>query len=150
MFPSQCVRSAISSTDRMRQQMAGNVCYYENLMSASEGGPEQNDVPISAQNVHPNPARLGCNFALSQMHKLASIQTLGSPESDPGRGLLCTAPGCAHSVPQRRTSTYPKMTAFQIMMLLSVGAALTPCGGSSWSLWHKGTERHCQHRDSLP
>ncbi|RNA08118.1 hypothetical protein BpHYR1_013574 [Brachionus plicatilis] len=29
---------------------------------------------------------------------------------------------------------YPKMTAFQSIMLLSVGAPLTPTGGSSWSL----------------
>ena len=30
--------------------------------------------------------------------------------------------------------SYPKMTAFHSMMLLSVGAPLTPAGGSSWSL----------------
>lgn len=30
--------------------------------------------------------------------------------------------------------THPKMTAFQIMILLSVGAPETPDGGSSWSL----------------
>lgn len=30
--------------------------------------------------------------------------------------------------------TYPKMTAFHIIILLSVGAPLTPAGGSSWSL----------------
>ena len=31
--------------------------------------------------------------------------------------------------------TYPNMTAFHNIMLLSVGAPLTPAGGSSCNLW---------------
>lgn len=34
-------------------------------------------------------------------------------------------------------SSYPKITAFQTIMLFSDGAPLTPAGGSSWSLWDK-------------
>lgn len=34
----------------------------------------------------------------------------------------------------------PNITAFQIIMLLSVGAPDTPVGGSSWSLWMENNE----------
>jgi len=34
---------------------------------------------------------------------------------------------------------YPNMTAFHNIMLFSVGAPLTPAGGSSWSLMFKKT-----------
>lgn len=92
----------------------------------------------------------GCKAVKKMTHHLQMVFPLGWKRSYTEiKNRHLKAPNSfSSSIMMLNNFTYPKMTAFQTMILFSDGAPLTPAGGSSCSLTHIATNvSQCARED---